>query len=853
MPLDPAAVRDPSSSDDVLECFLDYLIQEGIEPYDHQEEAILELYAGKNVILNTPTGSGKSLVAMAWQFRALCQGKRSYYTVPIKALANEKFLALCQAFGAERVGMITGDATVNASAPIICCTAEILANLALRKGEAAAVDEIIMDEFHYYSDHSRGAAWQIPLLILSRARFLLMSATLGDTQFFLGELEALTATPAILVQSDERPVPLEFTYSEDTLEEKVAELVEADKAPVYLVHFTQLACARTAQNLLSTNFCTREEKRTIAEALVDAGFRSPYGKEVSKLLRHGIGIHHAGLLPKYRVLVEKLAQQGLLKVICGTDTLGVGVNVPIRTVLFTQLCKYDGQGTRILSVRDFKQICGRAGRRGFDSIGHVVAQAPEHVIENRRLEAKAGGNPKKRRKIVKRKPPEKGFVGWDEGTFRRLIEAPPERLQSSFAMTHNILLNILSRSEEDGCAALKALITSCHESEGQKHALKKRAFELFRSLVQGEILTIIPPADRTGPSKVQLHVDLQEDFSLNQSLGLYLIDTLGELDRESPSFAFDVVTLVEAILENPVVVLRKQEDKVKAELVAAMKQEGVDYEERMLRLDEVEYPKPNKAFLYDSFNRFAERHPWVREYPVRPKAIAREILENYQSFEDYIQAYGLQRSEAVLLRHLTEVYKVLAQTVPPAAKTEELEEAEAYLEDMVRGVDASLIEEWERLRDPEAALQPVADREKRREMNARRVPTLSRQKPLLLRVLRRRIFDFISAMRSKRWDDAMALIETNDREGEPWTSSRLEAIYQDYLEARGQPRLDPEARNHKHGYLDDSDPKHWRFDQVLVDQEEMNDWQIRVWVDMAATDATGHPVVTLERLGSLVD
>ncbi|MDB2347441.1 DUF3516 domain-containing protein, partial [Verrucomicrobiales bacterium] len=509
------------SSDAILETFLDYLTTEEIEPYTHQEEAILELYEGKNVILNTPTGSGKSLVALALHFQALCQGKRSYYTVPIKALANEKFLSLCEVFGPENVGMITGDATVNASAPIVCCTAEILANLALREGADADVDDVIMDEFHYYSDHSRGSAWQIPLLILPQARFLLMSATLGETSFFEKTLTDLTGKPTTLVQSEDRPVPLVFTYSEDTLEEKVAELVEQDKAPIYLVNFTQLACARTAQNLLSTNFCTKEEKRAIIEALAEADFRSPYGKEVSKLLRHGVGIHHAGLLPKYRVLVEKLTQRGLLKVICGTDTLGVGVNVPIRTVLFTQLCKYDGQGTRILSVRDFKQICGRAGRRGFDSVGYVVAQAPEHVIENRRLEAKAGDNPKKRRKIVKRKPPEKGFIAWDEATFQRLITAPPEKLVSRFTMTHNILLHVLSRKQEDGCLALRRIIADCHQPQAEKPLLKKQACRLFKGLVQGQVLTIIPPHERTGSHKVILNVELQEDFTLNQTLGLY--------------------------------------------------------------------------------------------------------------------------------------------------------------------------------------------------------------------------------------------------------------------------------------------------------------------------------------------
>ena len=402
--LDPSLVSDRTSSSAVLDAFLEYLIESGIEPYDHQEEAILELFEGKNVILNTPTGSGKSLVALAVQFRAICQNRTSYYTVPIKALANEKFLSLCATFGPENVGMITGDATVNPSAPVICCTAEILANLALREGSGAKVDDVIMDEFHYYTDHERGVAWQIPLLTLPQSRFLLMSATMGDTGFFEKKITALTGGATALVQSSDRPVPLEFTYSTTPLEEKVEELAEAGRAPIYLVHFTQLACARTVQNLMSRNFCTKAEKAEIAEILEEGDFKSPYGKDMKKYLRHGLGIHHAGLLPKYRVLVEKLAQRGLLKVICGTDTLGVGVNVPIRTVLLTQLFKYGGQSTKILAVRDFHQIVGRAGRRGFDDIGYVVAQAPEHVIDNIRAEEKAAAKGKKSRAVKKSRP-----------------------------------------------------------------------------------------------------------------------------------------------------------------------------------------------------------------------------------------------------------------------------------------------------------------------------------------------------------------------------------------------------------------------------------------------------------------
>ncbi|MEJ6560380.1 MAG: DUF3516 domain-containing protein [Akkermansiaceae bacterium] len=824
--LDPSRIADPSSNSEVLDAFLEFLIESNIEPYDHQEEAILELFEGKNVILNTPTGSGKSLVALALHFRAICQKRRSFYTVPIKALANEKFLSLCETFGPDNVGMITGDATVNADAPVICCTAEILSNLALREGAQAQVDDVIMDEFHYYSDLERGVAWQVPLLTLPQARFLLMSATLGDTSFFEKEITALTGAETVLVKSENRPVPLEFDYSTTALEEKVEELVEAGRAPIYLVHFTQLSCARTAQNLMSRNFCTKEEKAGIAEVLEGADFQSPYGKEVKKLLRHGLGIHHAGLLPKYRVLVEKLAQRGLMKVICGTDTLGVGVNVPIRTVLFTQLYKFGGQSTKILAVRDFRQISGRAGRRGFDDVGYVVAQAPEYVIDNLKADQKAAAKGKKS-KAVKKKPPEKGFVNWDEKTFLKLQEAAPEKLISAFNIRHGTLLNVLSRENEDGCAELRRVINECHESDQRKRELRKKSFALFRGLVEGKVLTIIPKDERRGPAKVKLNIELQEDFTMNQALGLYLIETIPQLDREASDFVLNLLSLIEAILEDPTAVIRKQVDKIKGELVAQMKADGVEYDDRMEALDEVEHPKPGKDFIYDTYNTFVLLNPWAKEAGVRPKSIVREMFEGWLSFEDYVKIYGLERSEAVLLRHLSEVYKVLVQTVPPALKTEEVEEAESFLEGMLRNVDSSLIDEWEKLRNPDA--EPT----EKEEVPQKAVP-FTRKKREFERALRRTVFDFVKMLSREDYESALALVSG------AWPAPKLRETFTDFYQDHGFIRLDPEARSTKYFRLEAG-----KVEQTLVDDQDLNDWRVVFEIDFAESDKEERVVLSL--------
>ncbi|MFI5301875.1 MAG: DEAD/DEAH box helicase, partial [Polyangiales bacterium] len=675
-------------ADAILDAFLGYVASKGLTLYPAQEEAILELLAGKNVILNTPTGSGKSLVATAVHFQAIARGERTFYTSPIKALVSEKFFDLCRELGAENVGMMTGDATVNRDALVVCCTAEILASIALSEGSRAPVGHVVMDEFHYYGDRDRGVAWQVPLLALPQARFVLMSATLGKMDFFVEELTRRTGRETALVASTTRPVPLEFSYAETPLHETIASLITRGRAPVYLVNFTQRACAEVAQSLLSTDFASKDHKKAIAAAMIGARFPSPYGREVQKLLRHGIGIHHAGLLPRYRLLVEKLAQAGMLHVICGTDTLGVGVNVPIRTVLFTQLCKFDGEKSAILTARDFHQISGRAGRKGFDDIGYVVAQAPEHVVDNLRMETKAGDDPAKKRKIVKRKPPERGYVHWDRNTFDRLIAAPPEPLQSRFAISHAMLLSVLDR--DDGCRALKSLVRDCHETPSSKRAIRKKAFVDLRSLLEVGVVRIGDRLDqsRGGRGKrVFVADDLQHDFSIHHALAFYLLDVVERLDRQSPTYALDLLTLCESIVEDPEVILRKQVDALKTRKMAEMKAAGIEYDERIAELEKITYPKPNAELIYATFDEFARLHPWVAHRNIRPKSIAREMVESFLSFDEYIKEYDLQRNEGTLLRYLSEVVRIVEQTVPPAARDEAFDDLAADLRAIVRGVD----------------------------------------------------------------------------------------------------------------------------------------------------------------------
>jgi superfamily II RNA helicase len=846
--LPEGAAYDPNADSGLLDRFLTYVQGRKVDLYPAQEEAILALYDGANVILNTPTGSGKSLVATALHFNSLAKGRRSFYTCPIKALVNEKFLALCHDFGPEAVGMVTGDASVNPKAPIICCTAEILANIALREGAKAPVDDVIMDEFHYYSDRERGVAWQVPLLTLPRARFLLMSATLGDVTLFEKGLTQLTGRTTTVVKSRERPVPLTFTYSENPLHETVMDLVREGKSPVYLVSFTQREAAEEAQNLLSVDFCSKDEKKQIAEALAGVRFTSPYGKDVQKLLRHGVGLHHAGLLPKYRVIVERLAQKGLLKVICGTDTLGVGVNIPIRTVLFSKLCKFDGEKTTLLSVRDFQQIAGRAGRKGFDERGNVVAQAPEHHIENLRQEQKAAGDPKRLKKLVKKKPPEKGFINWTKDSFEKLVSSEPEPLQSRFSVTHGMLLNVLSREVDGegqgGCDAMRRLIRDSHEHAGAKQRHFKLAWQMFRSLTDRKIIELVDVPGRRKKG-LRINVDLQEDFSLHQTLSLYLLDTVKLVDPYSPNYALDILTLAESIAENPELILRKQLDRIKGEKVMELKMAGVEYEERMAELEKLEYPKPNRDFIYDTFNAFAAKHPWIGQENIRPKSVVREMYEGFLSFTEYVRDYDLQRSEGLLLRYLSEIYKILVQTVPATAKDEEMEAIVDYLGGMIRGIDSSLLDEWEKLRRPD--WQPTPTEE---EQPGSADVTLNVRE--FTASIRNESFHFIKALGGGKHDVVAEVLLENDASS-TWTPELLKERMEAYKADHQGPLTDRAARHPQHLVVKSrrEEPGSWDAHQTLIDEDGHNDWVLEFKVDLAASREKGKPILALSRIGPI--
>ena len=663
----------------------------GVDLWPHQEESLLEILSGHHAIVNTPTGSGKSLIALGMHFVALAQQKRSYYTAPLKALVSEKFFELVSVFGAHNVGMITGDSQINSQALVVCCTAEILANQALREGERADVSCVAVDEFHFYADPHRGWAWQVPLITLPHTQFVLMSATLGDTDKIAQSLEETSGREVSIISSVERPVPLQYGYVLDDVHSVISTQIQQGHGPVYVVHFAQEAAVETAQQLANLGVSTREQRDKIKEALRDTRFTTVFGKTLKRLLLTGVGVHHAGMLPRYRRLVENLAQDGLLPVICGTDTLGVGINVPIHTVVFTMLTKYDGFKQRRLRTREFHQIAGRAGRSGFDSEGLVIALAPEHEIENAKALAKAGNDPKKLKKVKKKKAPE-GFVNWTEATFTKLIESQPEVLVPHMQITHSMVLNVISHGG-DAWARVVNLIKKSQVGAEEQNKLRERAAEIFRTLFDSHIVEKWELDD--GSMDYTLTIDMPEDLALDQPLSPFLIAVLELLDPESDSYALDVVSAVEATLENPFAVLRVQERRARDEAMRVMKDEGLEYDERMDRLQEITYPQPLKDLLVPAFLRYCTDVPWAADYSLQCKSVVRNMLETASSFSEYTSSMGLARSEGTLLRYLSDAYRALSRTVPRDKRDEQLDTIIDWLDVVVRSVDSSLVDEWE--------------------------------------------------------------------------------------------------------------------------------------------------------------
>ena len=824
----PPAGSDPLA---VLDAFGTWAAEGGRPLYAHQDEAALALAAGDHVVLATPTGSGKSLVAMAGIVLARNEGRRAVWTAPIKALVAEKFFDLVDLLGAEQVGLATGDAAINAGAPVLVCTAEVLANQALVSGPASDVGFACLDEFHYYGDADRGWAWQVPLLELTRCQFLLASATLGDMTAISDDLQERSGRAVTEVTSVVRPTPLHHQWRTTPVAESVREAVAEGLSPVYVVHANQAAAIERAQALVSLNVTTREQREAIAAAMRDERMGRGFGATLDRLVRNGVGVHHAGMLPRYRRLVERLAGQGLLPAICGTDTLGVGVNIPIRTVLMTALTKFDGSRVRRFNVREFQQLAGRAGRPGFDPDGHVWVQAPEHVIENARALAKAGDDPKARRKAAKAKPPE-GFVHYDEAAMERLVGGRPEPLTSRFRVTADLVAGVLSRA--DGPVALKHLLRTNHDPEPRRRQHRRRAIAVYRSLEAAGVAERVRDGDGRclGVRVGSLVAGEDERTALRFSAPLmtFAIEVVATFDRDDPAYVVDVVSVVEAVLEDPRQVLSAQLNAAKGAEVARLKADGVPYEERMERLEAVTWPRPLAELLATLFTTYRAHHPWLTTEPA-PKSILREMLESGDSFATFVRRYRLERSEGLVLRYLTDAWRALDRSLPDDVYTDALEDVVEWLGELIRATDATLLDEWTLL-----AGRPVHDH------LAPESPAAARPFPPAAwrTAVRTAAFGWVDLL------SARAYAALAERSG--WSEDDLRAAMAPYWEEHDAVLTDADARSAPWFDLVE-EPSRWVVTQHLRDPSGDGEWRFVASVDLDLARAEGAPTLHLEQLG----
>jgi superfamily II RNA helicase len=481
-------------------------------------------------------------------------------------------------------------------------------------------------------------------------------------------------------------------------------------------------------------------------------------------------------------------------------------------------------------------VAGRAGRAGYDTAGTVVVQAPDHDVENERLRRKAGDDEKKLRRIVKKKAPD-GFVSWGEPTFDRLVAAAPEPLTSSFRVSHAMLLNVIARPG-DPFTAMRHLLEENDEPRAAQLNHIKRAIAIYRALLAGGVVQRIDPPGPDGRT-VALTIDLQPDFALNQPLSPFAVASLELLDRDSPTYALDALSVLESTLEDPRQVLSAQRNKARGEAVAAMKAEGIEYDERMELLEDVTYPQPLMELLTAAYETYRKGHPWVADYELKPKSVARDMSERAMTFTEYVGHYQLARSEGLVLRYLADSYKALKQTVPDSMRTEELRDLTEWLGELVRQVDSSLLDEWERLASPE-----VVEVEGVRLIDEKPPAVTSNVRAFRV-LVRNAMFRRVELAALRRYDLLGELDAESGFDADAWAEA-MAGYYADHdvLQTGGDAR-GPAL------IVITEEPGRWLVRQIFDDPAGDHDWGISAVVDLAASDEVGAAAVTLTEVDRL--
>jgi hypothetical protein len=436
-----------------LQFYEEFLWGKGLEPYPVQEKAISAIFAGKSVMVTVPTGTGKTLMAKAALFRAFHRRESAVYTTPLRALTEEKYRELGADFGEGNVGFATGDYKVNREAPIQVEVAEILWNRIVADKAVAPAEVVVMDEGHYFNDPERGYVWEQSIIGLDpRVQLVILSATVGHAEKFCQWAEVTRRVPLELIESRERKIPLVHEFREEMLIETVKGLAHAGDVPAIVFVFGREQCFEVARLLKSCRrFTTDEEKAQVEKLCDEALLPSGAAKELRPLLTHGIGVHHAGILPRYKQLVEQLALERLIKFVVSTETIAAGINLPAKTVVFPSLRKFIKKEPRIITAAEYHQMSGRAGRPQFDDKGLAITLAPEQIVSDLKKELKDAANRpafdemKVKRSVYGRArmdAQKHGDLIWTPELHAELVQGEPAELRSKTKITAEQVLAI---------------------------------------------------------------------------------------------------------------------------------------------------------------------------------------------------------------------------------------------------------------------------------------------------------------------------------------------------------------------------------------------------------------------------
>ncbi len=744
-----------------------YLEQLPYEPYPVQEEALLAWFTAKQgVLVCAPTGTGKTLIAEAALFEALHSGTTTYYTTPLIALTDQKFREMQESairwgFRADDVGLVTGNRRVNPEAKVLIVVAEILFNRLLHPTafDFADVSAVVMDEFHNFNDYERGIVWELSLgLLPAHVRTLLLSATVGNSQEFINWLATKHNRRLELVQSDDRKVPLTYQWIGDMLLNEFLESIaggdeESRMTPALVFCFNRDMCWNVAEQVKGKKLISSEQQKVLVKELEQFDWSQGAGPKLRQLLLRGVGVHHAGVLPKYKRIVEELFQRKLLSLTICTETLSAGINLPARSVVVPELLKGKPGEKKILDPSSAHQIFGRAGRPQFDTQGFVFVLAHQDDVKLSRWRQKYDSIPedtkdpqlRKAKKALKKKMPKRRSTVqyWTESQFDKLRESPPGRLSSRGILPWRLLAHWLEASPD--VDKIRELVSKRMLMGKRLEASQKVVDRMLLTLWTSGYVTLDPEppkndqADEPESESASLNLPTKQGEStdtdsqhegyrahyahptpemskllllrgINPLYGVFLVNQLGIADQREriqalesvlelpPSVAYHLhVPGHEELPPGPLATTRLDVHLLQLGLVTAEQLGAVEEEEPDGPRAFYEEEKVYVLTLADKLRMwFDYDFPGVHGLRSRGVWAAGELLEYGGDFNKFITSKRLQKQEGVIFRHLLrlilligEVTQISPPDLPQQQWSDELGQIADRLTASCHEVDAS--------------------------------------------------------------------------------------------------------------------------------------------------------------------